>query len=165
MIVVICVGRLYFLTSPVGMMYWYWVLWVYWPPCCKQKVNFTIIRLTSPLLLFLYTYWLFPSVELDESMLDALGILPQRKQHKKQLLVSKFHKKEIESSLIVIVVVKFIFYNFRNLFYCLWLVGTFIFVNYIVSFGVHMLEISKFESKILPWFCYSLAWLGTLHIP
>jgi hypothetical protein len=52
-------------------------------------------------------------------MLDALGILPQRKQHKKQLLVSKFHKKEIESSLIVIVVVKFIFYNFRNLFYCL----------------------------------------------
>ena len=27
------------------------------------------------------------SVELDESMLDALGILPQRKQHKKLLLV------------------------------------------------------------------------------
>lgn len=27
-------------------------------------------------------------VELDESMLDALGILPQRKQHKKLLLVS-----------------------------------------------------------------------------
>jgi protein CLEC16A len=26
--------------------------------------------------------------ELDESMLDALGILPQRKQHKKLLLVS-----------------------------------------------------------------------------
>lgn len=29
------------------------------------------------------------SVELDESMLDGLGILPQRKQHKKLLLVCK----------------------------------------------------------------------------
>lgn len=27
-------------------------------------------------------------VELDETMLDGLGILPQRKQHKKLLLVS-----------------------------------------------------------------------------
>lgn len=30
----------------------------------------------------------FVVVELDESMLDGLGILPQRKQHKKLLLVS-----------------------------------------------------------------------------
>lgn len=29
--------------------------------------------------------------ELDESMLDALGILPQRKQHKKLLLVSTIY--------------------------------------------------------------------------
>lgn len=51
------------------------------------------IWLTSALLLFLFTYCVFPPVELDESMLDALGILPQRKQHKKLLLVSKFYKK------------------------------------------------------------------------
>jgi len=31
---------------------------------------------------------LLQTKELDESMLDALGILPQRKQHKKLLLVS-----------------------------------------------------------------------------
>ncbi|KAK7859083.1 protein transparent testa 9 [Quercus suber] len=36
---------------------------------------------------------LLQTKELDESMLDALGILPQRKQHKKLLLVSKFYKK------------------------------------------------------------------------
>lgn len=46
----------------------------------------TDIQLCSSVLLFLSCISIF-FVELDESMLDALGILPQRKQHKKLLLV------------------------------------------------------------------------------
>jgi hypothetical protein len=38
MIPVICVGRLCFSTLQVGMIYWYWVPWECWLPCCKQKV-------------------------------------------------------------------------------------------------------------------------------
>lgn len=35
----------------------------------------------------LFSHQFLGAVELDETMLDALGILPQRKQHKKLLLV------------------------------------------------------------------------------
>lgn len=48
--------------------------------------NSTSVKLTQ---LFLVTVsdQICTFVELDESMLDSLGILPQRKQHKKLLLV------------------------------------------------------------------------------
>lgn len=48
--------------------------------------NSTSVKLTQ-LFLVAVSDQICTFVELDESMLDALGILPQRKQHKKLLLV------------------------------------------------------------------------------
>lgn len=48
-----------------------------------------LYRFFSPFLVL--TSYILILVELEESMLDAFGILPQRKQHKKLLLVSFYH--------------------------------------------------------------------------
>lgn len=48
--------------------------------CIIKFIYFSALNMLSD--------WISGHTELDESMLDALGILPQRKQHKKLLLVS-----------------------------------------------------------------------------
>lgn len=76
------------------MMYKFWVLWVCLPLCSKLKVV-----LLNICLLYHCTHFCFVNishfVELDESMLDGLGILPQRKQHKKLLLVCCFFHSDL----------------------------------------------------------------------
>jgi hypothetical protein len=71
----------------MALMYKFWVPWVCLPLCCELKVVQVNVYL-----LHRCTYFCFLNisqfVELDESMLDGLGILPQRKQQKKLLLVS-----------------------------------------------------------------------------
>lgn len=60
---------------------------MFWLLCCRLKV----IKLTlcHYVLIFISKAIKVNSAfaELDESIVDALGILPQRKQHKKKLLV------------------------------------------------------------------------------
>ena len=80
------VGRFCLHTWLRGMIYKFWDLWMCLQLCCKLKV----VRLRFLLLHHYIVFWSLNvscSVELDESMLDGLGILPQRKQHKKLLLV------------------------------------------------------------------------------
>ena len=86
---VILAGMLCFHILQLEMIFKFWVLWACWLRCCKQKVFFLeLFSFCCYWFLLLLSYWISLLVELDEIMLDALGILPQRKQHKKLLLVS-----------------------------------------------------------------------------
>lgn len=50
-------------------------------------IDFSLLTIASFAVFLIYISPFSRSLELDESMLDVLGILPQRKQHKKLLLV------------------------------------------------------------------------------
>jgi len=80
------IGRFFLHMLLKGMMHKFGVLWVFLPLYYKLKVVPVNIYLLyhCPHFCFLNISYF---VELDESMPDRLGILPQCKQHKKQLLV------------------------------------------------------------------------------
>ena len=83
-------GRVCFLMLLVAMMFKFWVPWACWLHCYKRKViSLNLLTVLGYCFYKCFCIKFLISAELDESMLDALGILPQRKQHKKLLLVCR----------------------------------------------------------------------------
>lgn len=86
---------------------WWWRLCVCWFPFCKMKVlDPCCLSNIEPDAGYNYKWilclWYFTYVgtALDEALLDALGILPRRKRHKKLLLVCPYASADLNTSVV-----------------------------------------------------------------